>query len=86
MIIIMITKHVIIITIIHVVVLSNNNNKETSCVPSTVHLRRNVFGQVRLAKTKIRLRILAVWSQTSLGTFWIAKDRQFLHAHNEDSD
>ena len=36
---------------------------------------------VRPAKIQIRLRIRAVWSESSLGAFWIAKD-----ADNEDAD
>ena len=42
------------------------------------------FVYVRLAKIQISLRIRAVWSEFSLGAFWIAKDAKFLHADNED--
>ena len=28
----------------------------------------------------------AVWSESSIGALWIAKDTNFLHADNEDSD
>ena len=38
------------------------------------------------AKIQISLRIRAVWSESSLGAFSIAKDTKFLHADNEDSD
>ena len=33
-----------------------------------------------------KIQIRAVWSETSLGAFWIAKDKIFLYADNEDSD
>ena len=35
---------------------------------------KRTFGNVRPAKIQIRLRIRAVWSESSLGAFWIAKD------------
>ena len=37
-------------------------------------------------KIQISLRIRAVWSEYSLGAFWIAMDLKFLHGDNEDSD
>ena len=40
----------------------------------------------RSAKIQIRLHICAVWSESSLGEFWIAKDAMLFHAGNEDSD
>ena len=52
-------------------------------------MRRDVskwtFGHVHPAKIQISLRIRAVWSESSLGAFWIAKDAEFLHADNVDS-
>ena len=42
-------------------------------------------GHVRPAKIQISLCIRAVWSEASLGTFWIAKGAKFLHAGTEDS-
>ena len=36
------------------------------------------------AKIQISLRIHAVWLESSLGAFWIAKDTMLLHADNED--
>ena len=36
-------------------------------------------------KIQIRLRICAVWSESSLGTFWIVRHSKFLHADNGDS-
>ena len=41
---------------------------------------------MRPAKIQISLRIRAVWSESSLGTFWIARDAKFLHSDNEDSE
>ena len=38
------------------------------------------------AKIQISLRIRAVWSESSLGAFWIAEDTKFLHADKEYSD
>ena len=46
--------------------------------------KKNV--DLRSAKIQISLRIRAVWSESSLGAFWIAKDAMFLYADNEDSD
>ena len=42
-----------------------------------------IFEHVRPARIQISLHILAVWSKSSLGTFWIAKDANFFQ---EDSD
>ena len=41
---------------------------------------------VSLAKIQISLHIGAVWSESLLGTFWIAKNAKFLHADIEGSD
>ena len=45
---------------------------------------------MRPAKIQISLRIRAVWSESSLGSFWIAKDKKkkkkYIYADNEDSD
>ena len=49
-------------------------------------LIKRTFRHVRPAKIQISLRIRAVWSESSPGAFWIAKDAKFLHADNEDSD
>ena len=46
----------------------------------------NVPSDMCLVKIQIRLCICAVWSESSLGTFWLAKAAKFLHADNEDSD
>ena len=50
------------------------------------NIRKRTFGNVRPAKIQISLRIRAVWSESSLGAFWIAKDASFLHADNEYTD
>ena len=42
--------------------------------------------QVRPAKTQISLGIRPVWSDSSLGAHWVAKDPSFLHADGKDSD
>ena len=49
-------------------------------------VRKRTFGHLRPAKIQIRLRIRAVWSESSLGAFWIANDATFLYAGNEDFD
>ena len=48
--------------------------------------RNHTFGRVRQAKIQISLRSRAVWSESSLGAFWIAKDAKVLQTDNEDSD
>ena len=42
---------------------------------------KQIFGNVRRANMQTYLRILAVWSESSLGAFWIAKSAIF-HADN----
>ena len=49
-------------------------------------IRKRTFGHKRPAKIQISLRIRAVWSESTLGAFWIAKDSSFLYADNEDSN
>ena len=44
------------------------------------NVRKRTFGHVRPAKIQISLRIRAVWSESSLSAFWIAKDAKFVHA------
>ena len=43
--------------------------------------RKRTFGHVRTAKIQISLRIRAVWSESSLSAFWIAK-----HAKQVDNE
>ena len=45
-----------------------------------------IFGHSHPAKIQIRLRIRAIRSESSLGTFWIAKVAKIFHADIEDSD
>ena len=47
-------------------------------------VRKRTFRHVLPAKIQISLRICTVWSESSLGTFWIANDAKFLHADKED--
>ena len=48
------------------------------------NVRKRTFGHVRPVKIQISLRIRAVWSESSLGAFWIAKDEKSSHADNGD--
>ena len=50
------------------------------------NVRKCTSGHVGPLKILIRLRIRAVWSESSMGTSWLAKDVAFLHADNEASD
>ena len=50
------------------------------------NVRKRTFWYVHPAKIQISLRIRAVWSESSPGTFCIARDAKFLHADNKDSD
>ena len=47
---------------------------------------KRAIWHMRPVKIQISLRIRAVWSEFSLGAFWIAKVAKFLHADNENSD
>ena len=49
-------------------------------------MRKRTFRHARPAKIQISLHIHAVWSESSLGTFWTAQDAKVLHAGNEDAD
>ena len=40
-------------------------------------VRKHTIDRVRQAMIQIRLRICAVWSESSLGSFWIAKNAMF---------
>ena len=48
------------------------------------NVRKHTFAHVRPAKIQISLRTSAVWSESSLGAFRIAKDAKFLHADTKD--
>ena len=43
-------------------------------------VRKHIFTQVLPAKIRISLRIYAVWLESSLDAFWIAKYAKFLYA------
>ena len=47
-------------------------------------LKKHTFWHIGPMKILIRLRIGAVWSESSLSKFWIAKSANLLHAYNED--
>ena len=44
------------------------------------NVTKGTFGRVCPVKIQISLCIPVVWSESLLGTFWIAKDATFLHA------
>ena len=46
--------------------------------------QKRTFWPVRTARIQFSPRISAVCSESSLDSFWIAKDVKFLHADNED--
>ena len=50
------------------------------------NVRQRTFGHVRPTKIRINLRVLAVLSESSPGSFWIAKNAKFLYADNKNSD
>ena len=50
------------------------------------YFRKYTYGHVCPAKIQISLHIRAGWSESSLGTFWIANNAKFLHVDNKDSD
>ena len=47
----------------------------------SIKVRKRTFWRVRPAKIQISLCIGAVWSEFSLGAFWIAKDAKFLYMY-----
>ena len=50
------------------------------------NVRKCTFGHVHPAKIQISQRIRAVWSESSLGAFWIDDDANFHYAENEDTN
>ena len=52
----------------------------------SLNVRKRTFDHVRTANIQISLRMVAVWSESSPGAFWVDKDAKFLHAVDEDSD
>ena len=55
-------------------------------VPMVFYLPTRVLSDVYRVKNQISLHIYAVWSESSLGTFWKASDVKFLHEDNKDSN
>ena len=55
-------------------VLNKTTWKQKKCMWNITarYIRKRTFAHVRQAKIQISLRIRAVWSESSLGTFWIA--------------
>ena len=47
---------------------------------------KRTYGHMRPVKIQISLRIRAVWSESSLGAFGIAKIAKIFHANNENTD
>ena len=52
----------------------------------TRNVKKCTSGHVRPANIKISMRMRAVWSESSLGALWIAKNAMCFHADNEDSN
>ena len=50
------------------------------------NFRKRTFGHVRPAKIQSSLRILGIWSHSSMSLVWIVKVAKFCHADNEDLD
>ena len=50
----------------------------------TLNVRKCIIEHIHPAKIQISLRIRAVWSESSLCTFWIDKHAKCLHADKED--
>ena len=49
-------------------------------------MENHTFGHVRSLKILISLYTRTVWSESSLGVFWIAMAGKLLHADNRDSN
>ena len=49
-------------------------------------IRKRTLDNMRPAKIQFSLHIHAIWSESSLGAFWTAKDTRFLNTMNEDFD
>ena len=50
------------------------------------NVSKRTFGHVRPVKIQIRLRFRAVWSESSVCAFLIAKDAKFLYTNSKDSN
>ena len=64
----------------------DNRQSERIALRMSRNVRERILAHVLPVKIQISLRVRAVWSESSFGAFWIAKDAKFLHADNEDSD
>ena len=51
--------------------------------PNEINVRKSTFENVHPAEIQISLRI-RVWSESFLGTFWIAKDAEICYLDNKD--
>ena len=49
-------------------------------------VRKRIVGYVCPANIQISLCIRTVWSESLLGSVWIANDKKLLHGDNNDSD
>ena len=56
----------------------------SNCSMKTWAIRKHTFRCVHPVKIQISLCIDAFWSESSLGTFWIAKDASFFMCHIKD--
>ena len=65
---------------------SSYNYRKMGSYNTRRNLRKRTFGHVCRAKIQISLLIRADCSESSLSSFWIAKDEIILHADNKDSD
>ena len=52
----------------------------------SLNVRERTVWHGRPGEILTSLRIRAVWSESSLGAVWIAKDTKFIHADNENYD
>ena len=73
-------------TVLHIILYQFYKNSSNFVVP--FELQHDKTNRVSMcpAKTQISLGIRQVWSESSLGTQWVAKDPSFLHTDSEDSD
>ena len=61
-------------------------SRDLLCSQMIRTVRKCSFRHACPVNSHIRLRIRAVWSESSLVAFWIARDAKVPHADNEDSD
>ena len=71
----------------HSVLVPPCNFKAPHSVPTgylSCNIKKCTFEHVHPVKIQISLCIRAVWSEFSMGAFWVVKDAVFLHVDNED--